>query len=1177
MVSMPGLAFKVCLISLLLMGSATAQVSLSEPNWSLAMARQAAAQLNADESVRPLFDLAREGKDHQLLAELILIEQRSDWTDPARENVLFIFATGLAEMKAGTVGADIFDYLENYQPKTRVPHDDHEAVGVPLFNIGAAAAGSANEWRRRKASILAIGLLDQGSEAWLSSYLDARPEQRKGFEDAMAAADPRKLSELAQSALAELPENPALLAVVSRAGLLLADPDLLQEVILATNEPGLARTLRAASSVLSDAESYALLEHSIQHAPAENSAIAIAELAPERFNRSEIEELMTGLLENPELSATAALLLAQSTEADSGKQKSRLEAGEGRISEWVEFAPVTDDTKIALGYPVPIPVDTPLPFRGFRSYAGLHARHQDLAETTPWVHANIIGTTRTDRSIWAYQLGDADHETPDGRREHAMLSNGGIHAREWQSPEVTTGIIELLALAEDDHHLVSYLRDNANIIVIPVLNVDGFLQTQRYPRRNWMGTDPNDPEFSPRDGRMRRKNMLGADEDLLTQGDHLQGVDLNRNNPPYWATNPGRSSSNPESIVHHGASAHSEPETQALVAATTLGPADKLSMYTDLHSFSQVHFWSRNNNSRLALLTEKLLQTFSGHHSAYPAGKFYAYDRWFEAPQNQGIGGTAEYFTRAYQVPSWTLEIEPSGGSHPGLPGQGADYGGLGRNGHDGFILPEPEVERVRTQLAESFAIAYYRQSGPPAIRRFHLVDKATGAVVFQAEWDTMDELTRQLHTFQAQPVQLDRDYSAWLAWDKPMRWRIDGEVTNLPGQSTFTLNFDAAAIVDGTDLDATIGEERWLDTPGGMPGGYLRYRDDALVFDLNFLRTENNGNLVPGLVEAAFEASAYDFTAYRGDANPATVARWENGGWSGYEDSNGEDLTDTGGKDSTIPFQVTPDSLGDPFVVEAGTSSAWFDPERNGEGFMLEVLSDSLAVMYWFTYDSQGKQDWYLAEGEIRGNRIVFPELIQVSGGEFGPGFDPDKVERSVVGSASFIWSSCAEGAMSWEVHRPGETRRQGRMNLLRLSHVMGIDCGNVMLPPERPAGRLSGSWYDPSHSGEGYVLEVMINQQALVYWFSFDPEGNRRWFFGTGNIVEDGLEFDEMLTTTGGVFGEGFDPANVQLNPWGSLELELTCEQGEARFKPTEDGFPDGTLDLSRLTILSGLECDG
>ena len=45
------------------------------------------------------------------------------------------------------------------------------------------------------------------------------------------------------------------------------------------------------------------------------------------------------------------------------------------LVEWVENAPVGDSSRIALGYPVPQPVDTPLPFAGFRSYAGLHMRH----------------------------------------------------------------------------------------------------------------------------------------------------------------------------------------------------------------------------------------------------------------------------------------------------------------------------------------------------------------------------------------------------------------------------------------------------------------------------------------------------------------------------------------------------------------------------------------------------------------------------------------------------------------------------------------------------------------------------------------------------------------------------------------------------------------------------------
>jgi hypothetical protein len=738
---------------------------------------------------------------------------------------------------------------------------------------------------------------------------------------------------------------------------------------------------------------------------------------------------------------------------------------------------------------------------------------------------------------------------------------------------VATGIIELLALGAEDGHLLSYLRDNANVLVIPVLNVDGFLQTQRFPSTNWLGTDPDDPEFSPRDGRMRRKNMRGADEVLGTQADHLSGIDLNRNNPPYWATNLNRSSYDPESLVYHGASPQSGAEIQALDAAAQLGPAGQLSMYTDLHSFSRQHFWVRNSNDRLAHLTEDLLRTFSEFHRRFPARKYYGYTVAVNTPRNRGIGATDEYFTHTYQVPAWTLEIEPSN--------SGAEYGGFARNGHDGFILPDAEVERVRTELAQTFAVAYYRQAGPPSITALHLTDTATAAVVFAAEWDTVNARQRRLHTFQAQPLQLGRDYRAWIAWDKPMRWRTDGQVTVLPGQPAAGLNVERAAAVNGELLDAVFSPPRWLDQPGDSPEGYRRYRDDALDYDLTIPDNAANQALVQGTVMATLHADVFDLSGNRGDANPATVAHWDEGAWAGYEDSAGEDGNDQGGNDSTLRFSLTADQLGDPLVVEAGTSAAWFDTRRNGEGFVLEILAGGRAVMYWFTYDGAGQQDWYVAEGEIRGNRILFPELLRVAGGKFGPGFDPAQVTRTPVGSASFIWSSCDSGAMSWAIDenddRDEGSRRQGRMNLTRLSRVMGLDCGMQIGAPEVPAGRLSGSWYDPSHSGEGYVLEVLADMRALVYWFSFDAQGARRWFFGTGQIDGDRLVFDELFTTTGGVFGPGFDPEAVTVAPWGSLELDLTCSAGTARFTPTEAGFPAGTLALVRLSRLVGLDCEG
>ena len=69
----------------------------------------------------------------------------------------------------------------------------------------------------------------------------------------------------------------------------------------------------------------------------------------------------------------------------------------------------------------------------------------------------------------------------------------------------------------------------------------------------------------------------------------------------------------------------------------------------------------------------------------------------------------------------------------------------------------------------------------------------------------------------------------------------------------------------------------------------------------------------------------------------------------------------------------------------------------------------------------------------------------------------------------------------------------------------------------------------------------------------------------------------FSGMMTTRGGIFGDGFDPESVEVAPWGKLELGLLCDSGTAVFEPTEQGFPAGTLELMRLTYLGGLSCDG
>ena len=247
--------------------SATAQQPLQEPNWSLAKAREAAGQVDIQTALKPLFQSAREGKDKQLLQELTDIENRSDWPVPAREHVLHAFASGLGDLPAWTVGQGVIDLLASHQPQTLVPNSDHPEVGMPLFNIEAAAAGSANEWRRQSAAARAKTLLDQNAQAWLDAYLAGTSTQRRGYVDGLESAGRDQLLELGELSLKSISKDRSLTAIAAQTGLLLSDPGMFQRAISANPGPGLTTALRKASSTFSDSENLALLEYSIEKAP----------------------------------------------------------------------------------------------------------------------------------------------------------------------------------------------------------------------------------------------------------------------------------------------------------------------------------------------------------------------------------------------------------------------------------------------------------------------------------------------------------------------------------------------------------------------------------------------------------------------------------------------------------------------------------------------------------------------------------------------------------------------------------------------------------------------------------------------------------------------------------------------------------------------------------------------
>ncbi|MGH8174993.1 MAG: M14 family zinc carboxypeptidase [Steroidobacter sp.] len=578
----------------------------------------------------------------------------------------------------------------------------------------------------------------------------------------------------------------------------------------------------------------------------------------------------------------------------------------------VIFTYTQDDNSgnnIALGFPVPLPIASLTPVDGFRTYDALLAQHQGLLTTHDEVAGRVVGQTVAGNDIWAYAIGDADALTADGFAEAAVLVNGGIHAREWQTPEAVTAVFEALIAGKSNAALEQYLVENLTTVLLPVNNVDGFIQTQLYPDRTSAHRD------QPREGRMRRKNLRnpqtnGAiDSDLASVGDNFWGVDLNRNSAQGFAQ-ANRSSGSLTSLIYRGAASNSEPELLALQNATTLGPASRLRFFSDTHSFSQVHFAPTTANARRNAITAEL----STRMRAVSERPY----RYSPDPQDSaGIGSAADHFAFTYQIPAWTFELEPLNG--------GQEYGGLASHGHSGFILPAREVARMRDDVTRMYLLGFYRQSGPPAAIAAQIRDTQSAEILFDARWDAVSASTRTQNVATNRALVPGRSYRLWIAFNKPMRVRdASGVVTSYRGQtagaSVGAVSLQIPSLANQT-VDLGPGAA-WLNAPGGAPNGYLHYADDAFAVDFTLPASINAASSI----SAVLALTVRDLAQMQLDANPATATDWNDGHWVRYENATNVE-GDSGGPDCGFKPFIAAQSDAAPPATAAACLIAGLEP----------------------------------------------------------------------------------------------------------------------------------------------------------------------------------------------------------------------------------------------------------
>ena len=275
--------------------------------------------------------------------------------------------------------------------------------------------------------------------------------------------------------------------------------------------------------------------------------------------------------------------------------------------------------------------------------------------------------------------------------------------------------------------------------------------------------------------------------------------------------------------------------------------------------------------------------------------------------------------------------------------------------------------------------------------------------------------------------------------------------------------------------------------------------------------------------------------------------------------------------------------------VADGRLTHAWYDPARAGEGIVTEFgLRDGEPSFFaaWYTY-IDGEQLWLSTGVPQYSNDGLSIEttLYLTAGGHFGADFDPELISVSTWGSVRVQITNC--NALIWN-YQSLDASQSGVLNFIpALPDLLGLSgCREVAKQAKGfvfgsgVGAELSGAWWHPNRAGEGIIVDIEDRGgQPTVFlsWFTY-AGGVQRWLVGSSvgiDLSSNELTDIPLVVTTGGQFGEDFDPAQVISQDWGTATLKFTsCNSAVLDYSGQ---FPGGSTLTGRLELVrftDGLE---
>jgi murein tripeptide amidase MpaA len=233
-------------------------------------------------------------------------------------------------------------------------------------------------------------------------------------------------------------------------------------------------------------------------------------------------------------------------------------------------------------------------FATYKPLAEIEARLASYAAQSPAiVTAFTVGKSFENRDMRGIRITGPDLPgNPRSGRPQVMFE-AGQHAREWAGPMAMMYFADTLVHGYDTDARIRDVLDHAEIIIVPVVNVDGYFYTwQSTANRFWR--------------KNRRTNSGGS-----------FGVDLNRNWGFQWGGEGSSGTQNND--TYRGTAPFSEPETQRLRDFISSQP--RLRAHIDYHTYTQLILspWGYTSDLPPAATTFNTLNTLlkQGTESVY--------------------------------------------------------------------------------------------------------------------------------------------------------------------------------------------------------------------------------------------------------------------------------------------------------------------------------------------------------------------------------------------------------------------------------------------------------------------------------------------------------------------------------------------------------------------------------